>query len=444
MSRRRIVHAIAAVCALCVWEGGRPEARDSASDMDRAFQKFWAAPTPSKAAKFAKDIVATGISFDEALRRVRIGRTYPPQKTGLIRMRNKTADGIVHHYALDVPQGYDPTRRYQVRFQLHGGVAERPDNQPRGEAEIGRLPGAEQIYVLPYAWKDAPWWSDDQLLNLRAILAALKRSYNVDENRVVVTGVSDGGTGAYYVAMRDTTPFASFLPLNGAILVLDNEGLGLNERIFPNNLRNKPLFIVNGGQDRVYPRPMVEPSVEHMRNNGVAIDYHPQPTAGHNTTWWPEMQDTFERFVTEHRRDPLPDRLTWEIVAGDRYNRAHWLIIDELEMQSDDAPQSPVVNRFNPVTARATPWPLFAYKAPAGRVDLVRAGNTITATTEGISGFTLLLSPDEIDFTQPVKLVVNERLAFENRLQPSVETLLKWAALDDDRTMLFAAELHVR
>ena len=26
--------------------------------------------------------------------------------------------------------------------------------------------------------------------------------------------------GAYYVAMRDTTPYASFLPLNGHILVL--------------------------------------------------------------------------------------------------------------------------------------------------------------------------------------------------------------------------------
>ena len=74
----------------------------------------------------------------------------------------------------------------------------------------------------------------------------------------------------------------------------------------------------------------------------------------------------------------------------------------------------------------------------------MRTGNTITATTEGVSGFTLLLSPDKFDFTQPVKLVVNERLVFDNRLDPSVATLLKWAALDNDRTMLFGAELHVR
>jgi hypothetical protein len=35
-------------------------------------------------------------------------------------------------------------------------------------------------------------------------------------------------------------------------------------------------------------------------------------------------------------------------------------------------------------------------------------------------------------------------VVFDNTLQASVETLLKWAALDHDRTMLFGAELHVR
>ena len=58
------------------------------------------------------------------------------------------------------------------------------------------------------------------MLNLVEILDATKRAYNVDENRVVVSGVSDGGTGAYWVAMRETTPFASFLPLNGYWMVL--------------------------------------------------------------------------------------------------------------------------------------------------------------------------------------------------------------------------------
>ena len=108
-----------------------------------------------------------------------------------------------------------------------------------GSGSTGRLPGAEQIYVMPYAWRDAPWWSGRQVENLRAILDLVKRTYNVDENRVVLSGVSDGGTGAYYIAMRDTTPFASFLPLNGFIMVLRNETAEADGDLFPNNLREQ-------------------------------------------------------------------------------------------------------------------------------------------------------------------------------------------------------------
>ncbi len=82
------------------------------------------------------------------------------------------------------------------------------------------------------SWNDAPWWSDDQILNLNAIVDSLKRTYNVDENRVVLSGVSDGATGAYYIAMRDTTPFASFLPLNGFFMVLADDSID-DSRIFP-------------------------------------------------------------------------------------------------------------------------------------------------------------------------------------------------------------------
>ena len=202
-----------------------------------------------------------------------------------------------------------------MRFQLHGGIGGRNDNQPRGNGEIGALAGAEQIYVLPYAWDDSPWWSDDQVANLNAIVDALKRKYNIDENRVALSGVSDGGTGTYYIAMRDTTPFASFLPLNGYIMVLANNDIH-DGRNFPNNLRNKPLFVINGGHDRLYPLVATEPFTRHLMNNGVEIDYHPQQDGEHNTKWWPDVKDVYERFVTDHPRDPNPPKLTWQTVGS--------------------------------------------------------------------------------------------------------------------------------
>jgi hypothetical protein len=507
--------------ACCTAFDGRPAAQTST--VDAAFAAFWAATSPDQAATLVDPIVRAGVNVDEAYRRLQRGRAYTAGNSGVVRLENRTSDGVEHFFTVNVPDHYDPARRYQVRIQLHGGVGGRATNAPVGNGTVA-LTGAEQIYIVPYAWADAPWWSPDQVLNLAAIVDQVKRRYNVDENRVVLSGVSDGGTGAYYLAMRETTRFASILPLNAYLMVLAlrdiDDGL-----IFVNNLRNKPMFAVNGGRDPLYPTRMVEPYIEHMTRGGVNLDYHPQPNAGHNTAWWPEVKDAYETFVHEHPRKPLPDTLTWEMGNSAAFNRAHWLVIDRLGVQKTDAkaladlndmPMPPSadfgarsigtrINRvtpgsnaermglkagdvlvrlndgsvaaaadvadalsdtppgskiellvardnlpvelsgiYQPQVVDSPPRHLFARAGATGRVDLTRAGNVVTATSRGVAAFTLLLSPDQFDFAKPVKVVANGRTVFDGKVERNVRTLLKYAASDNDRTMLFGAELHIK
>src|SRR5215467_9923146 len=336
MTPIRLASAIALATALVLTSRGHllllHGQAPATSAVDTAFQKFWDARSSGDASRLVDGVIKSGVTFDDALRRLKEGRSYAAQKPGVVMTTNRTEDKVEHYYAVNVPAGYDPARRYQVRFQLHGGVMGRSTNQPRNSGEIGALAGAEQFYVIPYSWTDAPWWSEDQVLNLAAIVDSLKRTYDIDENRVVVSGVSDGGTGAYYLAMRETTPFASFLPLNGFIMVLANVDTGIREQLHPNNLRNKPMYVVNGGRDRLYPTAAVEPYVLHMKKAVVAIDYHPQPNGEHNTAWWPDVKESYEAFVATHPRKPSPDRLTWETSDLTR-NRAHWLLITKLGNQ---------------------------------------------------------------------------------------------------------------
>ena len=90
-----------------------------------------------------------------AYRRLKAGRIYADQSTGIVKLSHKNKEGVEHFYALNVPATYDPAKRYQVRFQLHGGVGGRDSNQPRGTGE-SPLQGADQIYVVPYAWELDP------------------------------------------------------------------------------------------------------------------------------------------------------------------------------------------------------------------------------------------------------------------------------------------------
>jgi hypothetical protein len=431
VSIRRVVFATAIALL-----AASSAASAASADIEAAFKAFWGARTPQDAARVIPDLLRSGVTLDEAMKRLKAGRPYSATvPRGVVRASYK-AHGKEFFYAVNVPVSYDPAERYQVRFQLHGGVM-RPSNQPRGDGSIGALAGDDQLYIIPYAWADAPWWDEQQLDNLTAILDTVKRTYNVDENRVVLAGVSDGGTGAFYIAMRNTTPFASFLPLNGNMLVLRSEDIHAGD-LFPNNLRNKPWFVVNGGRDPLYPASSVAPYLDHLKKKGVDVVYKPQPNGVHNTAWWPDVKDSFETFVRNHPRQPLAATLTWETNGTPVDNRAGWLVIDKLAPKGRNEPDLPDVNLLTDVGPM-----IFEHTRRSGRVDLVRSGNTVKAATTGVAEFTLLVSPDAFDLSQPVTVEANGRTVFSGRVDPSVATLLKWAARDNDRTMLFVAELRI-
>ncbi len=85
----------------------------------------------------------------------------------------------------------------------------------------------------------------------------------------------------------------------------------------------------------------------------------------------------------------------------------------------------------------------FPRSQPSGRIEVVRKDNTIAVRTQGVKRYTLLLSPSELDFERPITVITNGRESRHGRLEPDVTTLLKWAARDNDRTMLFAAEIEI-
>ena len=524
----RTLAAVVLAGSLAAAIGAAPPSQDLPA-VDRAFQAFFSASDRNGAAGRIEAILKTNVSFDGALSRIRQGRAYPSNAPRGVQFgRTRTFDGRDHPYAFVVPESYDHTRPYQLRVYLHGGVG-RPRPTAANRIRTGSLPsGIDEIRVFPVSWADSLWWSATQVDNLGRILDQLKRTYNIDENRVYLTGTSDGGTGAFFVAFKDTTSWASFVPLIGDMTVLASPAVRVVDEMFPGNAVNKPLFIVNGGRDRLYPAHIVQLYVEHLQKLGTEIVFHVHPEADHSTAWWPEELGAFERFVHDHPREPLPDRVSWQTERTDRFNRAHWLVIDRLgavdgENRLPDsnilrrgiehdfglrisagvdqgrrvfaivpgsnaariglrvgdtfleidsaavrtgrdvvegmqnwkigAPLRFVVDRrggrvvlegiFEPVEVDVPPAPIFPRRKPSGRVDAVRRGNVVDAKTEGVRAFTLLLSPSVFDFGRPITVVANGRTAFHGMVEPSIATMLKWAARDNDRTMVFGAEVNI-
>src|SRR5262249_39073512 len=103
---------------------------------------------------------------------------------------------------------------------------------------------------------------------------------------------------------------------------------------------------------------------------GVALTYRPDPNAAHDTSWWPEIKDSFEQFVSDRPRVPLPDSLTWESGPPNMPSRAHWLVIDRL---AAGRPGEPAFDDVNTMAQR--PRPDFGIRASGTRVNRVIRGS---------------------------------------------------------------------
>ena len=499
--------------------------------LEAAVDAFWAAASDAEVAAATAAILATDPDVEAIWGRLRAGRPYARGvPTGRRLLTRENRDGVEHGYVLRVPESYDPAVRYPVIVYLHGGVSRPKREDGTWWRREERLARDDAIVVAPASWDESLWWQDSQIENLSGILNELKRAYNVDENRAYLLGISDGATGAFYHALKATTPWAAFLPFNGHPVVLANPASDVDGEMHVTNLRNKPLFIVNGGRDPLYPAASVAPFLRLFQQAGVFLDFRPQVDAGHDTSWWDDEKPAMDAFMTDQVRRPLPARLSWETERTDRYNRAHWLVITELgavEGEPDldayntlldatrglplgidmigemvdgsglrvlqvgpdsiasaagmvnddtivevDGQSSPsvedlkqaligfapgqqiplVVQRGDeridvtldyPATAAPRGRPAFPHAAAPGRVELDQRGNTVTAYTRGVRRFTLLISPEQFDFTQPITVVANGVTAFDGMVEPDVATLLRWVAIDQDRTAMYGAEIDI-
>ena len=393
---------------------------NAAEEIDSAqlVNTFWTASSEAAIESSKSELIAAASTISELYRWLKTGPAYA-QSAALGQQESMRigADGTRYPFVYLIPETYDATRSYPVEFMLHGGVS-RPQWGPGGEwwrRGYDSLKQEDRIVVVPAAWNAAFWWYENQADNLPLILRELKQTYNIDDNRVTLTGVSDGGTGAYFFAFKQSTEWAAFLPYIGHPGVLRNPQSGPGYKLYFENLMSRPLYIVNGENDPLYPVSSIEPFINILQEANIEHVFRAIEGGGHNTNWLPEEQPMIEQFKLDNPRDPFPTELRWVTDRSDRYNRNLWMRIEELTVEGQP-----------------------------GLMSITQEGNSFTVTAESVDAFTLLLNPEQIDFSEEVRVVVNGRPLFVGHVAEDMNTLLDWAVRDRDRTMLYTAALSLR
>jgi phospholipase/carboxylesterase len=184
--------------------------------------------------------------------------------TGLFHDHNEL--GNRGGFSVYVPEYYEPDRAWPLVVALHGGAGN-GRNFLWSWLRDARSFGA--VLVAPTA--TGPTWAlmgeDADTPNLARILDIVRSRYAIDPNRMLLTGMSDGGTFCYVTGLEHGSPFTHLAPIAATFHPLMAE-LADAERI-----RGLPIHLVHGRLDWMFPVETARHARDALSKAGANVTY---------------------------------------------------------------------------------------------------------------------------------------------------------------------------
>jgi phospholipase/carboxylesterase len=188
----------------------------------------------------------------------------PSDDTGVMHDHNEP--GSRGGFSLYVPEYYTPDRGWPLVMAMHGGSGN-GRNFLWSWLRDARSFGA--ILVAPTA--TGPTWAlmgeDADTPNLSRILEAVRARWNVDRKRMLLTGMSDGGTFCYVSGLDSASPFTHLAPVASTFHPL------MAEMADAGRLRGLPIFLVHGRLDWMFPVQVARHTAQALSAAGADVTY---------------------------------------------------------------------------------------------------------------------------------------------------------------------------
>jgi len=296
-------------------------------------------------------------------------------------------------YSIYVPKGYDGTAALPLIVSLHGGSsnhnvwlamnlgtilspAQYWENF-RTEYRAGRHPNA--IVVAPDGLGQIRWrWSGEQ--DVLDVIADVQANYKVDGDRIVISGLSNGGIGAYTIGLKHAYRFSAVLPLSGVTdWLIHYEAEGRHRRCEKTVLANESALTYAENAQDTYLRffhGVKDPgfSVEQARSLeavlqriGIPFVYNEFSKLGHDLSHVLWRSLLVADIAKKRARQIAPTSIRL-VTASPRAIRQHWLSLDEridhtrparltaeivdgsrIEIQTENAERVTIIFAENPV-----------------------------------------------------------------------------------------------
>ncbi len=331
-------------------------------------------------------------------------RTYTYQPPGYtIRTLPLDSEFAGWPYVVYVPPDYRGDEPFPLIIYLSGGGGRALDGV---WTSFRTLTPASYLAILPQS--HGYWWKDLPGRATYAVLEEVLQRFNVDTNRVYLTGLSNGGTGAMFYASYWTDRFAAVVPMMGAGF----SPPGDDDPPLAANLAHLPMLFLHGEKDSTIPPRYSEDAIAAIRrvSSRAPVQLKILSNRPHNVLL--DTDDGFTiPFFEQHVRDPLPREFRFH-TRDLRFPRRFWV---ELLDKEDGIAE---------VEAE------------------IRDDNSVRLKTRRVRRLRLLFHPDLLpDSTKPMQVIWNRKEVFEGTITPDCELFAESAQRLADPYRGFAAEL---
>ncbi|MDR4494904.1 MAG: hypothetical protein R3B74_10815 [Nitrospirales bacterium] len=346
---------------------------------------------------------------------------YESQPVGVQPSRSVTVRGLAQPYALYVPESYEPELAYPLILCLHGAGF-------TGEAYLDRwVPRLGEKYILacPSVSMGAWWTRHGEELVLQ-VLRDIQARYHVDPDRIMLTGMSNGGIGAWIIGMHHADRFAGIAPMAS----------GIDDVLFPfvENLSHTPVYVIHGAEDQVMPVELSRDLVKEMQRRGIPHYYREHqwthPHAGGHFFPKQELPELIAWF-DERKREKLPRSLSL-VRDATHLTPFYWVRIDTTEQIA--AFTENLIDGRDEFIAGAVYAKLHVE---------ISISNKIVVNTNRIRRYTIFLNQELVDFSKPIIVETNGKTSFEGMVEPNIEILLEEARHRSDTPIFFSATLTI-
>jgi len=191
--------------------------------------------------------------------------------------------GISHHppssnhgaYSLYVPEHYDSRRRWPLIIALHGAGG------ANNEYLLTWLrPAKSKGYIVLAPKSLGLTWAIEKpeadVVSVTSTLMALRERYAIDPDRILVTGLSDGGTFSYALSASRPNLFGAVAPVAGIL----PPWLDMQKAV------TLPFLIIHGSQDFIFPVAVARLAHATLVENGLReVTFTELPEWGHAYTY---------------------------------------------------------------------------------------------------------------------------------------------------------------